>query len=134
MGFVGVDYGKSVQREGERQGEEKAQNFVPDSLPWGNWLIANKVIEHKGELYLRTQSTPGQRNRQPAKVLAYRNDKGEFLPFESVRPFLPAVTESRKQASVGIEGASEQVHVRTYKFANIRKLRIDGRTFELVPE
>jgi len=46
VGFVGADYEKSVQREGERQGAD-ASGFVADKLPWGQWHLPGKVIEHK---------------------------------------------------------------------------------------
>ena len=115
VGFVGADYERSVQREGARQDAPAAASFEAMSLPWGEWHLAGKVISHKGAFYLRTQSTPGQRNRQPARLLSYRDAKGLFLSKEAVRPFLPAPSVSARQAAVGIgNDASAQVAVRTY--------------------
>lgn len=134
VGFVGADYGAAVIRQGERVGAD-ASSFVADSLPWGEWHMAGKVISHKGEFYLRTQSTPGQRARQAAKLLGYRDTAGRFLAHHEVKPFLPVVSVSRKQAAVGVgETTKEQVMVRTYKFASIRKVRVNGQTFQLVPD
>jgi hypothetical protein len=131
VGFVGADYGAAVKREGARQDATLAEGFQAQPLPWGAWLIPNKIIAHKGELYLRTQSTPGQRKRQPARLLAYRDNDGKFLSAAEVKPFLPAKTESATQAAVGLEG---KVDVRTYKFSSIRKVRIGGQSFALVAD
>jgi len=136
VGFVGADYGKAVQREGERQGAEGAEEFQAMPLPWGAWHAGaeGKVIAHKGGFYLRTQTTPGQRKRQPAKVLAFRDATGRFLSRDEVKPFLPAPSVSVRQSAAGVgEGdASAQVMVRTYSFDSIRKVRFGGKTFELV--
>ena len=135
VGFVGADYERSVQREGARQDAPAAASFEAMSLPWGEWHLAGKVISHKGAFYLRTQSTPGQRNRQPARLLSYRDAKGLFLSKEAVRPFLPAPSVSARQAAVGIgNDASAQVAVRTYAFASIRKVRVNGETFKLIAD
>ena len=130
VGFVGANYGEAVKREGSRQGVD-ASEFVADSRPWGQWLIPNKVAEHKGELYLRTQSTPNQRRKQPARLLAYRDNNGKFLSRDEVKPFLPKKTESAKQAAAGLVG---KVDVREYKFSSIRKVRVNGQTFALVKD
>lgn len=129
VGFVGADYGNSVKREGARQGARSAGDFIPQSLPWGQWAVNGKVIEHKGEFYLRTQSTPGNRAKQPARVLNYRGENGQFLSREQVAPFLPEVKESAKQEAAGL---TETIHVRTYKLSNIQRIRLNGRTFQLV--
>lgn len=135
VGFVGADYGAAVVREGERQGAD-ASSFVADKLPWGEWHTPGKVISHKGGYYLRTQTTPGQRERQAAKLLGYRDAQGRFLAHDDVKPFLPAPTVSRKQTAVGVgEGdAKRQVMVRTYAFDSIRKVRVNGKTFALVAD
>lgn len=129
VGLVGADYQASVNREGERQGVQA--DYKAESLPWGQWKIANKVIEHKGQLYLRTQSSPGQRRKSPVRLVAYRNATGQFLPSEQVKPLLPEKRESEKQQSAGLE---KTVWIRTYGFSSIKKVRFGGQTFELVPE
>lgn len=128
VGFVGANYEQSVNREALRQGG-KAE-FDAESLPWGKWLVPNKVIEHKGEFYLRTQTTPGIRRNCPAKVICFRNEKGNFLNKNEVKPFLPVARESNKQQEE--TGIDKTVWVRTYKFSSIQKIRVNGETFELV--
>lgn len=132
VAMVGASYQASVQRQGERDGAESAQSFVAESRPWGEWVIPNKIASHKGNFYLRTQSAPGQRKRSPWKVRAYRNEAGEFLSKESVAPFLPEKGQSEKQAAVGLERES-QIEVREFAFSSIRRVRIGGRSYKLVP-
>lgn len=136
VGFVGAKYENAVHREGERQGERDAHYFVAEKLPWGKWLIPNKVIEKEGAYYLRTQSTPGQRNRQPARVLSYRDIHGRTLDRDAVKPFLPLPSFSTKQAAYGLgDGAAAeraQVQVRTYAFDSIEVVRVAGATYRLV--
>lgn len=127
VGFVGADYQKAVQREASRQ-NVNGESFQADSLPWGEWLVPNKVISHKGSLYLRTQTTPGQRKRQAARLLAYRGADGRFLSPDAVKPFLPPANDSAKQSAIGLEG---KVMVRTYAFASLQKVRINGRTYQV---
>ena len=127
VGFVGADYQGAVQREASRQGADGSE-FKADSLTWGNWLVRNKVIEHKDGLYLRTQTTPGQRKRQPARLLAYRGDDGKFLSPDAVKPFLPPASDSAKQSAIGLD---EKVMVRTYSFSSLQKVRIGGRTYQV---
>lgn len=129
VGLVGADYQASVNREGERQGVQA--DYQAESLPWGQWKIANKVIEHKGQLYLRTQSSPGQRRKSPVRLIAYRNATGQFLPSDKVKPFIPETRESEKQQNSGLE---KTVWVRTYGFNSIKKVRVNGQTFELVAD
>jgi hypothetical protein len=136
VGFVGADYGAAVRREGERQGAD-ASAFKAKPLPWGAWMegMEGKVITHKGAHYLRTQTTPGQRQRQAARLMGYRDTQGRFLAHADVKPFLPAPTVSKRQADAGLgDSASEQIMVRTYAFASIRKVRVNGKTFALVPD
>jgi len=131
VGFVGANYQRAVRREGERQGAEQAENFVAKPRPWGEWVkgAEGKIATHKGQFYLRTQSTPGQRERTRTKVLNYRGEDGKFLKFEEVKPFLPAKSYSARQADVGIDGEGEQVNVNEYGFASLKKVRIAGKTY-----
>ena len=127
VAFVGANYQSAVEREQGRQGE--SGEFIAESLPWGQWAIDNKVIKHKGEFYLRTQSTPGQRRAQAARLLGYFDLGGDELTREQVAPFLPAVYESAKQQ--GEAGLSNTVWVRAYKFSSLLRIRINGQTYRV---
>jgi len=128
-GFVGVDYQQSVEREAVRQGTDST-DFQAEKLPWGKWLLPNKVIEHNQKFYLRTSATPGQRKRHQAKVLGYYDASGNRLQGDKVKPFLPSRRESNKQQEdAGLAGT---VDVRAYAFDSIQKVRVKGETYKLV--
>jgi hypothetical protein len=127
VGWVGARYAGSVERQMGREGVEGS--FEASPLPWGEWDVPGKVIRHKGSFYLRTQSTPGTRRKAPARVLRYDCESGE-LTREQVAPFLPAKTESRKQAEAGLE-AENQIQVSTYSFDSIKRIRLGGQTYEI---
>ncbi len=134
VGLVGANYESAVIREGDRQGAD-ASRFVADSRPWGEWLIPNKIATHKGEFYLRTQSTPGQRRKQAARVLCYRDETGRYVSKADIAPFLPAPSLSSKQSDAGLsDSPANQIWVREYKLSNVERVRIGGRTFDLVPD
>lgn len=130
VGFVGAHYESAVNRQLRR--EDKEGNFSGESLPWGEWLVPNKVISHKGEYYLRVQTSPGQRQRQPARVLAYYAPNGEAIPKTVARSYITVSAPSAKQAGAGLTSESE-IMVRTYKFSSIRRVRINGETYRLIP-
>lgn len=48
---LAYSYESAVNRH--RIAEGLANDFVAETLPWGEWLIPNKVITHKGKYYLR---------------------------------------------------------------------------------
>jgi hypothetical protein len=123
VGFIGANYQSAVEREATRQGVD-ASEFQGEKLPWGKWLVPNKLIEHKGKLYLRTQFTPRQR---PNKVI-YRNETGQFLSKETILPYLPPVRESAKQQDIGLE---KTIQVRTFSFDSIQKIRLQGVTYRV---
>ena len=131
VGFVGANYGAAVNREANRQGGQA--EFVSAGLAaWQVWALAGKVIAHKitGKLYLRTQSTPGQYKRQPVRLLAYLDAQGKEVSKEDVEKFLPTRSESAKQqAQTGIE---RTVRVNDYAFESIRRIRINGKSYNLV--
>lgn len=125
---TGVGYEGAVNRQGGREGVEA--EFVADRLPWGKWLVPNKVIEHNGRLYLRTQTTAGMRRKRPA-VVRYLTPNGERLTREAVRPFLPEKTGSAKQESHGV---MEEIQVRAIALDNVLRVRVNGETVILKGE
>jgi len=129
-GMTGADYQAAVEREAGRQGAD-ASEFEAGALPKGrNWVpgfVGRVLVSDDGsKFYLRTQTTPGQRDAQAARVLFYRSEAGKFLRHAEVKPYLPPERESNKQAEDA--GLDRTVHVRDYGFEGIRSLRIGGRT------
>jgi hypothetical protein len=124
-GFVGTDYGRAVNKQAEREGLDTTAPFKPAPLPWGVWLVPNKIIAHENNLYLRIHTFAGQRARQPKKV-AYVDETGLPIPKEIVEPHLNK-TRSSRQRQFGIEG---EIIPRTYDLRNITRIRLNGKTFE----
>lgn len=130
---IGADYGAAVNREADRQAG--SAEFEAGALPKGRaWLVPGKVLqstEEPGKYYLRTQSTPGQRRKQRAKVVGYRQANGVRATRAQVAPFAPPVRESSKQQdSTGISGT---VWVRDYLFTSLALVKINGQTYEVTP-
>ena len=124
---IGHNYQNAVNAQAGRDENENAGTFVAAPLPWGEWLVPNRLIAHKGEVYVRTQTTPSVRSGRPAKV-QYRDTTGKFLSREDVKPHLPEKKESARQAAFGNEG---EIQVRTLKISSIRRIRIGGETFKV---
>jgi hypothetical protein len=127
VGTIGADYEAAVQRE------SGSKNFESKSLPWGEWEIPNKLIIHKGERYIRTQTIGKQRKSRPA-VVKYRDSEGKFLSKNEVAPFLPAPSFSSRQEDVGLEETAAQVQPRNFKLSSILRVRVGGRTFKVIPD
>lgn len=136
VGFVGADYERAVQREGvARQQQGDADAFKASARQWGAWVegLECKVAAHNGRFYLRTQTTPGMRRRQPARVLGYKDAQGHALTLSDIAPWLPAKSVSAKQSAVGMD-APMQVDVREYAFDSIKVVRVGGRTYKLIAD
>lgn len=127
IGMTGVSYEKATNKAAAAQGVK--ESFKAESLPWGVWFIPNTLITHKGEFYLRFQSTHKQRAKSKRIILDYRNEKGQIIPREEAEKFIPAPSVSAKQQNMGIE---QTVEVRTMNLNSIRKIRIMGTTYQLV--
>ena len=130
VGWVGVKYQEAVNREAERQ--DGKGGFKSGKRPFGEWLIPNKVARTKGKYFLRTESTPGQRNRSRDKVLAYLDLEGNRLDNSRIEEFLIKPLPSRKQKRAGLE-EGKQIEVREFAFNSIEKIRIGGEIYRLVP-
>lgn len=48
---LNYSYENAVNNRLEREGKDR--DFEAQSLPWGEWFVANKIIAHKGKFYLR---------------------------------------------------------------------------------
>lgn len=102
--------------------------FVADSLPWGEWLMPNKVIKHKDEIYIRLYDINGRKphtdyfvDGKPCTMEQYREFAG-FLPKSRV--------VSEKQSEHGID-AERQVYPRAIKMSCIREFTMNGVTYKM---
>ena len=126
VAHIGANYEESVNREAERQGEKP--EFQAEPLPYGEWKVANKIIEHKGEFQLRTHLTPRKRKQSPK--VEFFAENGAKLTYDEVKPYLPEKRESNKQQEE--TGIQKTVWVRNYAFKSIKRIRINGTTYNLV--
>jgi hypothetical protein len=100
------------------------QEFKAEPLKWGEWETPNKIIKHKGNLYLRYYGVEGQM----LKVQYYINGKEAN---EGQSALIKAMTErkgSQRQTDAGLD--SHQVIARCVAFANIKSININGEKFE----
>lgn len=119
---IDYDYESAVNRR--LKGEGKEPIFNAKSLQWGEWVIPNKVISHKGESYIRVYTTDNK-----VDVL-YLLD-GRVASAEETREilsFCPQKKESARQSEVGL--TEHQVQPRTYKVGSIISLSINGAKIE----
>jgi hypothetical protein len=110
---TGANYGRAVEKQ-------SGKAFTVSPLPYGEWLVPNKVILHKGELQLRTES----RNQKPMK--SYFTSQGNPIPYVPDK-----ASSSNKQEKVGLFG-NRQVTVRNFKFDSIKTIKYAGETYRLV--
>lgn len=116
--------GANYQRAVERQGGE---GFKSEGLPYGEFIVKNKVIKTDSGYQLRTVS----RSLKVGKPISekYFADGQEISPTvasQFIRPHYGSV----KQAESGVTG-KRQVRVRNYRFENIKEIHFEGETYEL---
>ena len=116
--ILGSSYQTAVRAQG-------GDGFESAPLPWGQWLVARKVITHKGELYLAHV----RRNSPPMASFFFSG--GYIIPTEKVSPFLRKSGENKRQAEVGVTG-KKQVAFRTIKFSSIKTIKHKGKVFEFI--
>lgn len=124
----GYCYQNAVNNRLEKVGCEG--DFVAEPLPWGEWVLPNKVITHKDTLYLRTYNVKGAKPRSFFFLdgrLATQEQYAEFSKF-----FKPVKSASNKQTEKGL--TENQVKVKNYKFASILRLSMNGDIITLVDD
>ena len=115
---IGASYQTAVRMQG-------GDGFESAPLPWGEWLIARKIITHKDELYLAHV----RRNSPP--LASFYFSGGYIIPTEKVVPWLRQKGENHRQSAVGVVG-KKQVAFRTIKFSSIKTIKYQGKVFEFV--
>ena len=115
---TGAKYKEAVLKQG-------ATSFDADPLPYGKFLVENKIILHEGELQLRTV-----RRNAPKPVKVQFVADGEEVAKEVVDKYLTKSKPSAKQERVGVTG-KKQVKVRNYKLSNIKEIRMNGQVYKL---
>lgn len=118
----GADYEAGVNRQLSREGNDNAGTFEAEPLPWGSWVVPNKIIEHKGETYVRVTPNP-----QMKVEVSYTLD-GQPVDTETVKPYLKVRVPSGRQLETGIE---RDVKPRNYKVSSIVGVTTGGTHYEI---
>lgn len=119
---LNFSYEKAVNNRLVKQGSEG--NFVAQSLPWGQWVEGqeNKLIEHKGSLYLRYYEVANADRGRAWFV------NGRYATAEEVRKidlYLESKnTDSDRQTEVGL--VKNQVKPKIVKLVNVLRLAVNG--------
>lgn len=125
-GQVQINYGyeNAVNNRLEKQGDERT--FKAEPLKWGEWEIANKVITHKGERYLRYYSFNG--TNKPIVQYYVDGRKATAQELAIIKAYVAA--SKKPSATQSAEGLTEnQVKPRVVNFSNILSLNVDGKTY-----
>ena len=122
---INYSYENAVNNRGEKESGEKV-DFISSPLRWGQWVEGqvNKLIEHKGELYLRFYGVSN------GKVESKYYIGGIEASKEQVE-FIKQCTERgsvKTQESVGL--VENQVIARSVKISNITEITINGVKIE----
>jgi hypothetical protein len=112
----------------EKQGDERT--FVAQSLPWGSWVKGqeNKLIEHKGNLYLRYYEYKGAEYRQVWFVDGVQADAEQFLAIMDYLESKKKKSSSNRQSESGL--VENQVKPKLAKVAEILMLNVNGEEWK----
>lgn len=120
----GYNYANAVNN---RIGDEKHETFVADPLKWGEWLIPNKVITHKGRLYARFYRVDN--GNVPDTLFLIDGIIATEEQVAVIKSFLVAPSQSARQAEVGL--TEHQVKPRDFAFDSIIGLSVSGEMYNI---
>lgn len=123
---INYSYENAVNNRLEKAGNERT--FKSGKLTWGEWLIPNKVIINKGKYYLRTYEVNGSK---PNVVYLIDDRKATIEEIEQFNQFIQTSESSKKQENEGLE-KEKQVKPNNPEFSNIKRIKINGMTIELI--
>ncbi len=120
---INYNYENAVNNRLDRQGDTRI--FSTQKLPWGQWVKGqeNKLIEHKGELYLRyylMKNTKSDKAYFVNGVSATQEQVATIQMYERSK-----YTQSGTQAEVGL--TENQVMPKNVKLSGILVLKTDGQ-------
>jgi hypothetical protein len=121
---INYSYENAVNNRLKKQGG--AGTFQAESLPWGTWYSENKVIEHKGQYYLRYYAIVGQK-----LDTAYFVDGRPATPAEiaTIKGYKDSKNKtSARQATEGL--TDNQVTPRCVNFDNITAFKCGDIIYE----
>jgi hypothetical protein len=117
---VNYSYQNAVNNRLAKQGNE--QSFVAESLPWGEWETPNKLISHKGTMYLRYYDVANADIQSVWFVNGRLATAEEFL---KIMEYLQSKKKgSSRQAEAGL--TENQVKPKVVKLESILRLAVNG--------
>lgn len=121
QGQLNYDYTNAVNNRLEKQGGER--EFVAQNLPYGKWVNGqeNKLIEHKGELYLRFYTMKNAKSEKAYFVNGMPATAEQIVVIKNYES--SKYQQSGTQAAVGL--VENQVMPKNIKLSNIIELRVD---------
>ena len=125
---LNYSYENAVNNRLAKQGNEKT--FVAQSLPWGSWVEGqeNKLIEHKGNLYLRYYEYKGAEYRQMWFVDGVQADEEQFYAIMNYLESKKNKSASNRQAESGL--TENQVKPKLAKVSEILMLNVNGEEWK----
>lgn len=116
---VGCSYSSCVNIERGREG--LAKDFESLSLRWGEWLVPNRVITHKGGYYYRFY---------PHQILDTQyyvdGQKATAIQLDILKAFFAAQAEKESSR----QGIEKEIKVLNPKEENILSLKVGGQTYQ----
>ena len=117
-------YENAVNNRLEKQGNEG--NFKAKELPWGSWLIPNKIITHKDKLYLRYYDYKGA---DKSSVWFVNGRVATAHEMELIVTYLRSKdTTSKRQAEHGL--TENQVKPKAIPMDNIIAINVGGVSYQ----
>jgi len=110
---VNFSYENAVNNRLQKQGD--TPTFVSGSLPYGSWVVPNKIFIHKGEHYLRFYALKGSVMTTEYFVNGKAATQQEVAIIKAWKKSQNKTSD--KQAAYGL--TENQVCPRNIKFANI---------------
>ena len=120
----GYSYKNAVNNRIEKAGGER--NFIPKPRTWGEFVVANKIISHKGSFYGNFYLMPNEHITSEYFIdgrKATAEEIAEIRKFEVAHKH----TASATQANAGLE--ENQVQPRPIKFENIVSIKVKGNEY-----
>lgn len=124
---LNYSYESAVNNRLESNGGERI--FKALSLPWGQWVdgFENKLIEHKGHLYLRFYNVENAKTKSLWFVDGRLATEDELYKITEYIVGKYEKNSSRRQAEVGL--VEHQVSPKVVKVENIVRLAVNGQEY-----
>lgn len=122
-----LQFGYSYENAVNNRIDGSGETFVAEPLKWGEWLIPNKVITHKGKLYARFYKVDN--NTEPNVVYLIDGVIATEEQEETIKSFLVSSSPSARQSEVGL--TTHQVKPRDFAFDSIIGLAVNGEMYNI---